>query len=237
MSAATKTHQSRSINPSERVIVRQSPSITPHSRLFCFILYDIFFSNRTLQSRGWWLSVLFGRFRIEILILKSATLTGGFRGFLHSFQANYCVCRIWGSPGGGHEEFCRLGYEPCTPLEVSRLFGVMCRLHLLGRRISQAISTCYYDVLLFGWFILRPWRLRLRVPPKRQLTFNGLHGVIFQKTSNSWVRPPIKLLLFQFYYWLISLMEQVLFEKLIVVQLAKKFQAFYGTQRLFPYWQ
>jgi hypothetical protein len=29
--------------------------------------------------------------------------------------------------------------------------------------------------------ILRHWKWRRHVPPKRQLTFNGLHGVIFQK--------------------------------------------------------
>jgi hypothetical protein len=32
-----------------------------------------------------------------------------------------------------------------------------------------------------AWFILRPWRRRRHVPPKRRLTFNGLHGVISQK--------------------------------------------------------
>jgi hypothetical protein len=40
-------------------------------------------------------------------------------------------------------------------------------------------------VLLSRWFIARlillPWRWRQYVPPKRQLTLNGLHGVIFQK--------------------------------------------------------
>jgi hypothetical protein len=29
--------------------------------------------------------------------------------------------------------------------------------------------------------ILRPWRWRRYVPPKRQLTFNGLHGIVSQK--------------------------------------------------------
>jgi hypothetical protein len=39
--------------------------------------------------------------------------------------------------------------------------------------------------LLSRWFhaglILLPWRWRWYVPPKRRLTFNGLHGVISQK--------------------------------------------------------
>jgi hypothetical protein len=29
--------------------------------------------------------------------------------------------------------------------------------------------------------LIRPWRWRRNIPPKRQLTFNGLHGVITQK--------------------------------------------------------
>jgi hypothetical protein len=32
-----------------------------------------------------------------------------------------------------------------------------------------------------AWLILRPWKWRRHVPQKRQLTFNGLHGVISQK--------------------------------------------------------
>jgi hypothetical protein len=32
-----------------------------------------------------------------------------------------------------------------------------------------------------AWLILRPWAWRRHVPPKRRLTFNGLHGVISQK--------------------------------------------------------
>jgi hypothetical protein len=32
-----------------------------------------------------------------------------------------------------------------------------------------------------AWLILRPWRWRRHVPQKRQMTFNGLHGVISQK--------------------------------------------------------
>jgi hypothetical protein len=32
-----------------------------------------------------------------------------------------------------------------------------------------------------AWLILRPWRLRRYVLPKRRLTFNGLHGVTSQK--------------------------------------------------------
>jgi hypothetical protein len=34
------------------------------------------------------------------------------------------------------------------------------------------------------WLVLRSWRWRLHVPPKRQLTFTGLHGFIPQKTES-----------------------------------------------------
>jgi hypothetical protein len=33
------------------------------------------------------------------------------------------------------------------------------------------------------WLILQTWRWREHVPPKRWLTFNGLHGVTYQKTE------------------------------------------------------
>jgi hypothetical protein len=36
------------------------------------------------------------------------------------------------------DEFCLLGYKPCSPLKVSRRFGGTCYLHLQNRRISQA---------------------------------------------------------------------------------------------------
>jgi hypothetical protein len=44
----------------------------------------------------------------------------------------------------------------CSPSKVNRHFGGTCRLHLRGR----------------------PRRWRPQVPPKRQSTFNGLHGII-----------------------------------------------------------
>jgi hypothetical protein len=34
---------------------------------------------------------------------------------------------------------------------------------------------------IIAWFIVRPWTRRRYVPPKRRLTFNGLHGFISQK--------------------------------------------------------
>jgi hypothetical protein len=59
---------------------------------------------------------------------------------------------------------------PCSPLKVNGRFG------------GTGGSACH---LLSRWFptrlILRTWRWRRHVPPKGRLTFNGLHGVIFQE--------------------------------------------------------
>jgi hypothetical protein len=52
---------------------------------------------------------------------------------------------------------------PCSPLKINRRFGGTCHLHL-----------CF--PLLLRWFlarlILRPWRWRQRVPPKRLTTLH-----------------------------------------------------------------
>jgi hypothetical protein len=53
---------------------------------------------------------------------------------------------------------------PYSALKVNRWFGGTCRWFL-------------------AWLILWPWWWRWHVPPKCWLTFNGLHGVISQKTE------------------------------------------------------
>jgi hypothetical protein len=74
----------------------------------------------------------------------------------------------------------------CSPLKVNRHFGGTCRLHLQGRRISQARnqpgSACHLlSRWLLAWLILRLSRRRRCVPPKRRLSFNGLHGIMSQE--------------------------------------------------------
>jgi hypothetical protein len=83
---------------------------------------------------------------------------------------------------------------PCNPLKVNRRFGGTYRLHFQGRIISRARNqrqSRWQTQPLFlpptsRWFlarlILRPWRWRWKVFPKRRLTSNGLHGVISQNT-------------------------------------------------------
>jgi hypothetical protein len=55
---------------------------------------------------------------------------------------------------------------PCSPLKVNWHFCSACHLFLHW---------------FFARLTLRPWRWRRYVPPKRRLTFNGLHGVISRK--------------------------------------------------------
>jgi hypothetical protein len=43
--------------------------------------------------------------------------------------------------------------------------------------LSLLPASCWFLV----WLILRPWRWRRHVPPKRLLTFNRLHGVVSQR--------------------------------------------------------
>jgi hypothetical protein len=75
-------------------------------------------------------------------------------------------------------EFCLLEYNAVEFVESRRCFGGTWRLHLRGRRISRAAENeqSFACHLLSRWFlarfILRPWRWRRHVPPKRRLTFN-----------------------------------------------------------------
>jgi hypothetical protein len=83
----------------------------------------------------------------------------------------------------------------CSPLKVSRRFGVICRFHLKGLRKNQARykhetgiasraliaipASCLYLSLLNH--LPRSWRRH--VLPKRRFTFSGQHGIMSQKTG------------------------------------------------------
>jgi hypothetical protein len=81
--------------------------------------------------------------------------------------------------------FCDIA--PCSPLKVNRRFGGTFRFHLQGRRISWVRNqpeSMWQAEPRSRWFlaqiIIRPWIWRRYLPPKRRLTFNGLHGIISQ---------------------------------------------------------
>jgi hypothetical protein len=71
---------------------------------------------------------------------------------------------------------------PRCLLTVNRHFGGTCRLHP-----STVSIACY---LLSRWFLARLilpfWRWKWHVPPKHQLTFNGLHGIIYNNLLSYW---------------------------------------------------
>jgi hypothetical protein len=80
---------------------------------------------------------------------------------------------------------------PCSPLKINRCFRRICRLHLQGRRISQARhqheadskKTSAWNLILLVSsldLILRSWWWRY-IHPKRRFVFNGLRGDMSQK--------------------------------------------------------
>jgi hypothetical protein len=71
--------------------------------------------------------------------------------------------------------FCDI--TPCSPLIVNRRLEEACHLHIEQTELYLPFASLW----ILAGIILHPWRWRRHVPPKLQLTFNGLHGVISQK--------------------------------------------------------
>jgi hypothetical protein len=60
-----------------------------------------------------------------------------------------------------------------------------CHANIL-RILSSGITELYLlppSCWFLAWLTLQPWRWRRHVPLKCQLTYNGLHGIISQKTE------------------------------------------------------
>jgi hypothetical protein len=72
-----------------------------------------------------------------------------------------------------------LDITPCNPLKINRRLGGICHLYLLGRAFVCHLLSRYF----LAWLILRPWRWRRRVPPKRRLNFKTIHSVISKNTE------------------------------------------------------
>lgn len=69
----------------------------------------------------------------------------------------------------------------CSLLKVNGCFGRIHLLHLQSRTIRRArilLVTCFHPGFLLGLVI---FEVGGKVPPKRRLTYTGLHVVIFQK--------------------------------------------------------
>jgi hypothetical protein len=64
------------------------------------------------------------------------------------------------------------------------------------------LGTCF--VLAYDWFIIRLWCWKQRVPPKRQLTSNGLHGVCIPKyrtLQDGFFAPLLRSI--EYWYWIL----------------------------------
>jgi hypothetical protein len=65
-----------------------------------------------------------------------------------------------------------------SPLNVNRRFGKIFCLHR-GERREAEFATCFHAGFLLGLFF--DPEDGSDVPPKRRLTFSGVHGVISEK--------------------------------------------------------
>jgi hypothetical protein len=72
---------------------------------------------------------------------------------------------------------------PCSPFENQPTFRSNMSSPSSGSKSNP--NSYLLSRWLLAWFILRPAGWRRNVPPKRRLTFNGLHGVISQKIELS----------------------------------------------------
>jgi hypothetical protein len=90
---------------------------------------------------------------------------------------------IWGSHSADYEGFCLVGYNAGQSVESPPTFWI-----LQGWGVSQVINdheALFAACVMFVSCLAYSWTLyaEARVPPKRRLTFEGLHDFIFQKTE------------------------------------------------------
>jgi hypothetical protein len=81
-----------------------------------------------------------------------------------------------------NDNFRLLGYNAAYSVEKRR-FERICRLHLHGGKISKKnTSACHlFSNSFLAGNILRRWKRRQNIPPKREFASNRLNGVISQK--------------------------------------------------------
>jgi hypothetical protein len=91
------------------------------------------------------------------------------------------LCRTWGSHSCGYEEFYLLGYNAVQRVKNLPTFRRNISPPSLESKNKPSSACHMFSRLFLARLILLSWRWRRHVPPKRWLTFNGLHGVISQK--------------------------------------------------------
>jgi hypothetical protein len=89
--------------------------------------------------------------------------------------AEYCIIYVWFEvlTAVVIKSLIFWDITPWSPLRVKEHFGGT------SSRLKLCLLPGSYWYLC--WLILRLWRWRRHVPPKRQLAYNGLHGVVYQK--------------------------------------------------------
>jgi hypothetical protein len=108
------------------------------------------------------------------------TFQSQFRTFIYTyinFQSSRTggLCRIWGSLSGGYEDFNLLRYNAIQFVDSQLTFQRNTSLSSSGSKTKPSEKWAWRQVPN------RVWRSKRYVLPKRRLTFNGLHDVIFQK--------------------------------------------------------
>jgi hypothetical protein len=124
--------------------------------LYLYVTYSCYIWRRCFYCRGWYCRIrlkINNEWRINKDSETGKYTTGNIIEFAFENHGNF-------------EKFWNI--KPCSALKVNWRFGGTCCLALLSRWLLLR-------------FILRPWRWRCRLPPKRRLTCNGPHGIISPK--------------------------------------------------------
>jgi hypothetical protein len=115
---------------------------------------------------------------VPLLVLGYWSLTCGYSLYWATPVKKKGKWRMWGS----HSDW------QWSHLKIKRRFGGIYHLYLQSRGIS---SACRLLSLWFLQLILRPWRWKRYVPPKRRLTFStdymALHRRRYYFSKEKWV--------------------------------------------------
>jgi hypothetical protein len=96
----------------------------------------------------------------------------------------FITVQMWVSRAYSEQVICLLPFimikqeSLCLPLRDWEVKIFQCIAKLSWRPLLCLLPVSCW---IFSWPILWPWIWKLYVPPKRQLTFNGLHDAIPQK--------------------------------------------------------
>jgi hypothetical protein len=110
--------------------------------------------------------------------------------YSHSVALPYCCCRTWVNKAEQSSLPSR-DIAPCSQSIWKSTVVSVEHPDFIFRAEGVSSSACH---LLSRWHLarlIRPWRWR-HVPPKRRLTFNGIHGVVGWGTMVQAVRSRVQ---------------------------------------------